>query len=99
MIEFIIDRAIYSDACITKSIYALSKDYDCQRSLDGTKESVEIAPRDTSISEEEIRHKFIQTLNDYKAREIIASETKDIRTILYAKAFADCDDFDEEVEQ
>ena len=49
--------------------------------------------------EETVRHLFLQTLNDYKAREIIATETKDIRTILYAKAFADCEDFDEEVEQ
>lgn len=94
-----IDRTIYSDACITKSIYALSKDYDCQRSLGGTKESVEITPHNTSVSEEETRHAFLQMLNDYKAREVIASETKAIRTILYAKAFADCDDFDEEVEQ
>lgn len=99
MIEFVIDRTIYSDACITKSIYALSKDYDCQRSMSGTKESVKMTPRDTSVSEEGARHAFLQMLNDYKVREIIASETKDIRTILYAKAFADCDDFDEEVEQ
>ena len=97
--KLLVDRNIFSDACITKCIYALSKDYDCQRSLGGTKESVEITPRDTLVSEEETRHVFLQMLNDYKAREVIASETKDIRTILYAKAFADCDDFDEEVEQ
>ena len=95
----LIDRTIYSDVCVTKTIHALSKDYDCQRSLSGTKETVEIIPRDTSVSEEETRHAFLQMLNDYKARGIIASETKDIRTILYAKAFADCDDFEEEVEQ
>lgn len=99
MLEFIIDRTIYSDACITKTIYALSKDYDSQRSLSGTKESVEITSRKTSVPEDEIRHAFLQMLNDYKAREIITSETTDIRTILYAKAFADCDDFEEEVEQ
>lgn len=93
-----IDRTIHSDACITKCIYALSKDFDCRRSLHGTVESVEIQPRGET-EEETVRHLFLQTLNDYKAREIIATETKDIRTILYAKAFADCEDFDEEVEQ
>ena len=36
---------------------------------------------------------FLQRLNDYKLREIVIAETKDIRTILYAKAFADCEDF------
>lgn len=93
-----VDREIYSDACITKCIYAVSKDFDCQRSLHGTVESVEIQPRE-EMEEGTVRHLFLQTLNDYKAREIIATETKDIRTILYAKAFADCEDFDEDVEQ
>ena len=93
-----VDREIYSDACITKCIYALSKDFDCQRSLHGTVESVEIQPRE-EMEEGTARHLFLQTLNDYKSREIIATETKDIRTILYAKAFADYEDFDEEVEQ
>lgn len=93
-----VDRTIYSDACISKCIYALSKEFDCQRSLHGAIESVKIQSRG-EMEEENVRHIFLQTLNDYKAREIIATETKDIRTILYAKAFADCEDFDEEVEQ
>lgn len=99
MMTIEIDRTVYSDACITKCIYALSKDFDCQRFLIGARERVLITPQDKSSNEEEIRHAFFQTLNDYKAREIIAAETKEIRTILYAKAFADCEDFDEEVEQ
>ncbi len=37
----------------------------------------------------------LETLNDYKLRQIIEEETHDIRTILYAKAFADFDDIDE----
>ena len=94
-----IDRTIYSDACITKCVYALSGEFDCLRSLHDTWETMTITPRDNALSEDEVRHIFLQTLNDYKAREIIASETKNIRTILYAKAFADCDDFNEEVEQ
>jgi His-Xaa-Ser system protein HxsD len=94
-----IDRAIYSDACVTKCIYALSKDFDCRRSLNSATESVEIVPRDSKVPEDEVCHIFMQTLNDYKAREIIAAETKDIRTILYAKAFGDCDDFEEDVRQ
>lgn len=35
-----------------------------------------------------------QQLNDYKLREIVEKETHDIRTILYAKAFADCEDLE-----
>jgi His-Xaa-Ser system protein HxsD len=35
-------------------------------------------------------------LNDFKLREVVANETRDIKTILYAKAFADDEDFSEE---
>ena len=37
---------------------------------------------------------IFNALNDYKLRQIIEDETHDIRTILYAKAFADFDDID-----
>jgi His-Xaa-Ser system protein HxsD len=33
-------------------------------------------------------------LNDYKLRDIIESETHDIKTILYAKAFVDDEELD-----
>ena len=93
-----LDRKIYSDATISKTVYALSKDFCCKRDLDGDIENVEIVPINNTISEEKMSQLFWQTLNDYKTREIISAETKDIRTILYAKAFADCDDFDLNVE-
>ncbi len=35
-------------------------------------------------------------LNDFKLREIISIETKNIRTILYAKAFGEFDELTEE---
>ena len=37
------------------------------------------------------------TLNDYKLRQIIEEETHDIRVILYAKAFSDFDELEENV--
>ena len=42
--------------------------------------------------------KVFNTLNDYKLRQVIEDETHDIRTILYAKAFADFDDIDSDGE-
>ena len=87
-----IDRNIYSDACISKCIYSFSGEFECQRSLCGETETVEIIS-DATLSEEELTSRFLQRLNDYKLREIVIEETKDIRTILYAKAFADCDEF------
>ena len=38
----------------------------------------------------------MQTLNDFKLRQIVADETRDIKTILYAKAFAEDEDLSEE---
>ena len=39
--------------------------------------------------------KFNQDLIDYKNRDLIMHETKDIRNILYVKAFANNDDFED----
>jgi His-Xaa-Ser system protein HxsD len=38
---------------------------------------------------EQFENKLVSVLNDYKLRGIIESETHDIKTILYAKAFID----------
>lgn len=91
-----VDRKIYSDSCISKCIYALSKEYGCCRTLNGEKETIEVFSRNPSTNEEEIRHVFLQTLNDYHLRDIIHHETDNIRTLLYAKAFAESDDNTEE---
>jgi His-Xaa-Ser system protein HxsD len=46
--------------------------------------------------EKQFRLEFFQKLNDYKLREQIDKETKDIKTILYAKAFGEFDELTEE---
>ena len=48
--------------------------------------------------EDTILAQFFNVLNDYKLRQVIEDETHDIRTILYAKAFADFDDIDSDDE-
>lgn len=93
----VVDRNIYSDECITKCIYSLMDSFQVQRALDGYEEHIELTPL-KPMEEESIKQQFLQSLNDYKAREVISKETKDIRTILYAKAFSDCDDFNEGTE-
>lgn len=50
----------------------------------------------TDMTDQDIEITFLDKLNDYILRGIIAEETKDIRTILYAKAFADDDNLSEE---
>lgn len=87
-----IDRQIYSDACISKVVYWLSAHYAIERSLNGNTETLSVARNDGGpFDENALRAHCLQMLNDYKLRQTIDDETRDIRTILYAKAFADDD--------
>ena len=91
--NILIDRNVYSDECISKCVYSLSEVFQCNRQLDGNTESIELIPTNGFISDEDTKRLFFLKLNDFKLRQIVAEETKDIRTILYAKAFADYEDF------
>ena len=88
-----IDRNIYSDSCLSKVVYWLSGQYTIDRHLHAKVEQLIIEGVD---DEEQFKKQFFEKLNDYKLRGIIEYETKDIRTILYAKAFGDFDDITEE---
>ena len=82
----IIDKRIYNDSCISKAIYSLSREFSVNRYyLTECQEELEIIGEPQSIESFEI--KLVNALNDFKLRAIIETETKDIRTILYAKAF------------
>ncbi len=89
---FRIDRRLYSDSCITKVVYWLSGQYAIDRHIDGDEEIITIE----GGNDKKLKEEFFEKLNDYKLREVIEKETKDIRTILYAKAFGDFDDITEE---
>ena len=88
-----IDRKIYPDNCISKVVYWLSEQYAINRRIEGDEEIISI---EGNVDETKIRKTFFEKLNDYKLRGIIDTETKDIRTILYAKAFGDFDELTEE---
>lgn len=88
-----IDRNIYSDSCISKVVYWFSNQYTIDRQLKGQVEYLTIE----GVENEHLFKKlFFEKLNDFKLRGIIEQETKDIRTILYAKAFGDFDEITEE---
>ena len=88
-----IDRSIFSDSCISTVVYWFSNQYTIQRSL---QESIETLTIDHVLDEKQFRLEFFQKLNDYKLREQIDKETKDIKTILYAKAFGEFEELTEE---
>lgn len=95
--EIFIDRRIYTDACISKAIYSLSGDYSISRNIidyNTEKITIEAIKED---NQKAMQNLLFTTLNDYKLRQIIEEETHDIRVILYAKAFSDFDELEENV--
>lgn len=88
-----VDRNIFSECCISTIVYWFSNQYTIQRSMQGSVETLTI---DNVSDEKQFRFEFFRKLNDYKLREQIDKETKDIKTILYAKAFGDFDQLTEE---
>lgn len=84
----IIDKRIYDDACISKAVYHLSDEMPIIRTfISDSEEQLDIkCPLE---QKEQFENKLVSVLNDYKLRGIIESETHDIKTILYAKAFID----------
>ena len=90
-----IDRSIYSDNCISNVVYWFSEKYTIKRSLSDNLETITICS-DEELDEKAIKCSFLQKMNDYKLREIVEERTKDIRIILYAKAFGEFEDLTEE---
>lgn len=85
-----IDRNVYSDSCISKSVYAIADKYAILRRVEGEEEVLDIRPLSPESGNDElISNDVIKALNDFKLRTIIEEETRDIKTIIYAKAFAD----------
>lgn len=95
--EILIDRRIYTDACISKAIYSLSGDYSIfRKTIDDNTEKITIEAIKEN-NQKDIQNLLFTVLNDYKLRQIIEEETHDIRVILYAKAFSDFDELEEDV--
>ena len=93
----LIDKRIYSDSVISKVVYWMSGDYKIVRkSLDEFTEHVELTSINKVSSDSSAEMRFNQLLNDFKLRQIVADETRDIKTILYAKDFAEDDELSEE---
>ena len=92
-----IDRKIYDDSVISKVVYWHTANFIIERVVHGSFETVTFQSKNefSETEKESILQKFNQDLHDYKLRQIIEQETKDIRTILYVKAFANNDNFEE----
>ena len=92
-----VDKSIYNESVIDKVLYWWAGDYIItRRNTPGTTVQTIILSASNPITQEafhKIRKKLSADFVDYKNRAIIASETRDLGNILYAKAFANNDDF------
>ena len=96
MLTLTIDRAIFSDEIISKAVYWETNQYSVTRQLKGNVETLCFEPKPNCQEEENaFKERFLTRLNDFKVQQIVDNETKDLRTILYIKAFANNDAFEE----
>lgn len=96
-VVFDVDLSIYNERIVDKVLYWWSGDYTIARTnRSGTTLQTITLTASEPISPEKfepISRKLSADFIDYKNRAIIESETRDLRSILYAKAFANSDDF------
>ena len=96
MIVVCIDRTLFSDEVISKAVYWETNQYNVTRQLNGNAESISFEPKPNCQEDENaLKGRFLTRLNDFKVQQIVDNETKELRTILYIKAFANNDDFEE----
>lgn len=93
-----VDTKIYSDDCISRTVYSMCEHFFIKRELAPDGEIIDLVSKKNIIVDDEIEQIFFERLNDYKLRAIIDNKTHDIRTILYAKAFAESDDLIDDIE-
>lgn len=86
-----IDLGIYSKEVVTKVVYWLSRDFTIMLDREDKIMTLSLESQNV-VSWDKVKKHLSQMLTDYKMREVITAETKDIRNILFIKAFANVED-------
>lgn len=92
-----VDTSIYDNWVIDKVLYWFSNDYILTRKNNNSNHVQEIIMSLKPGHEQQdfytVKEKLSNDFIDYKNRQTIAKETANIRDLLFAKAFANSDDF------
>lgn len=86
-----IDTDVYSKKVVAKVVYWLSRYFTIMQNIDGKILTLSLESHDL-VNWDNTKQRLSQLLSDYQMREVIAAETKDIRNILYIKAFANVEE-------
>ena len=96
-IEVLVDTSIYDNWVIDKVLYWLSSDYLIFRKnnekLNIQTITLSLKKGHQAVAYATLKEKLSNDFIDYKNRQTIARETASIRDLLFAKAFANSDDF------
>src|SRR4051794_4154319 len=91
-LRILLEKQLYSEKIIFKCFYWYGKNYLVSISTHSHSEySVKLKPRINNFSSEEwqpVIEKVSRDLIDFKLRDIVTQETKNIRELITAKAFA-----------
>lgn len=98
-LRFTLDGSQYSEAVIYKCFYWYGKDFSVSIDKMESDFAIVLTKRDdTVLNPEELIRKINRDLNDFKLRAIVSDETRNIRELLIAKAFAHYEEEDPDSE-
>lgn len=99
VVSFKVDSKIYSERIVSKVLYWAQKSYNTHWEMRGEYSFVSLIKKQGKFNSDEVsilHEKLSQDFIDFKTREIVHEETKDIRNILLIKAFANNDIFEDQ---
>ena len=83
-----VDSRLYSESVVYKCFYWYTGEYDVSILASGNNYEVQLIKKDGGAVSIDIESKIQRDLIDFKLRQIVSEETKQIRELITAKAFA-----------
>jgi His-Xaa-Ser system protein HxsD len=93
--QITIDSNLYSSEVVHKCFYWYGGKFLVDIKTEGSFFVISLSNPNKEVSIEKILNQIKTDLIDFQTREIVSKETKNIREMLIAKAFAHDDEFDE----
>jgi His-Xaa-Ser system protein HxsD len=90
-----IDSELYSESVVFKCIYWYGNQFEIDIVKKGLDFFVKIKSKGKALDYDHLVSKLKNDLIDFKTREIVNAETRNIRELLIAKAFSHEDEYDQ----
>jgi len=87
-IEVIVDAAIYNEDVVFKCFYWYSRDFIVDITKNKNEFMIILEPKTAGCDELLLKERVAKDLIDFRLRDTVSKETKTIRELIIAKAFA-----------